>query len=126
MNANLTIDTLTFTQKYSDKAGSERREISRGVNLPEVLSIKHSDYVDSATKKAGVRTVLREDYYVSLSDGQICPVSAYLVVAVPTDINVTSAHVTSAISRVVSCLRTAAQGTGGLDLGNEIFVVGAQ
>jgi hypothetical protein len=119
MNAALTLSTLTFNLAYSDKSGSERREVSRGVNLPEVLTIKHQPYVDAATKLPGVRSVVREDYHVAISDGRIVPVSAYLVVAVPNDALVTSAHVLAAVERIAQIIQ---EDDSGLDLADEIFV----
>lgn len=119
MDNNLTISTLTFTQKYSDKGGSERVENSRGVNLPEVMSIKHSPYVDSKTKVPGRRSVLRFDRHVELSTGTVAPVSAYLVVAVPNDTGVESADVLAVVERIVHTIQ---EDDSGLNLAEAIFV----
>lgn len=123
MNNNLTISTLSFNLSYNDKAGSERREVSRGVNLPETMTIKSQPYVDSATKVEGKRTVLRFDRYVEGTDGKPVAVSAYLVVAVPTDAAVTSSDVLAVIARI-NCVLDAT--SPNLDLGEEIFVTGEQ
>lgn len=124
MNADLTISTLAFKLAFSDKAnGSERREISRGVNLPEVMTVKHQQYTDSSTKLKGRRSVLRFDRYLELTDGQIVPVSAYLVVAVPADAGITSADVQAVVERVVNTIQ---EDDTGLDLADEIFVNGEQ
>lgn len=121
MNADLTIDTLSFKLAYNDKdGGSVRREVSRGPNLPEILTVKHSDVIDSATKLPSSRDLLREDYYVALSSGVIAPVSAYVVVQAPKDSNVTSAVLLAALQRIISVLSTEA--TTGLNLKSEIFV----
>lgn len=119
MNNALTLSTLTFNLAFSDKTGSERREVSRGVNLPEVLSIKHQSYVDSATKLPGVRSVVRVDRHVAITDGRIVPVSAHLVVAVPNDAMIESADVLAAVERIAQVIQ---EDDSGLDLADEIFV----
>lgn len=119
MNNDLTISTLAFTLAFNGKDGSERREISRGVNLPEVMSVKHQNYTDSATKLPGTRSVLRFDRYVELSSGVIAPVSAYLVVTVPKDPDATSADVLAVVERIVNTIQ---EDDTGLDLADEIFV----
>lgn len=123
MNNNLTISTLSFNLSYNDKAGSERREVSRGVNLPEIMSIKSQPYVDSATKVEGKRTVLRFDRHVEGTDGKPIAVSAYLVVAVPSDAAVTSGDVLAVIARINGVIDATSPN---LDLGEEIFVTGEQ
>lgn len=119
MNADITLSTLSFTQQYSDKTGSLRREVSRGAMLPETLRIAHSDYVDSATKLPGVRSLTRVDRYIALTDDRIAPVSASLVVAKPTDANVTNADILAVVQRLVDLLKSE---SGGLALSEEIFV----
>lgn len=121
MNADLTINTLGFKQVYSDKNESLRRETSRGVNLPTEMRVAHQDYVDSSTKVPGRRHLVRFDRHVALANGTIVPVSAYAVVAVPTDSAVGAADV----SNVVQCLNNAlfaSTQTNGLDLNEEVFV----
>jgi len=119
MNSNLTISTLAFNLSFSDKAGSERREVSRGVNLPEIMSIKSQAYIDSATKIAGRRTVLRFDRYVTGADSKPLAVTAYLVVAVPQDTGVVSADITAVVARILGVLDNTSPN---LDLGTNIFV----
>lgn len=121
MDQNLTVSTLAFNQIFSDQvAGSMRREISRGVNLPEEMTIKHQTYTDSKTKVKGTRSVLRFDRYVaSALNGQPIPVSAYLVVTTPEDTGVTSADVLAVIERIVNTIQ---EDDTGLDLADEIFV----
>lgn len=119
MNADLTISTLAFKLAFSDKTGSERRETSRGVNLPEVMSIKSQPYTDSATKVSGIRTVLRFDRYVEGTDGKPVAVTGYYVSAVPSDPAITSADVLAVIARINGVLDATSPN---LDLGEEIFV----
>lgn len=121
MDQNLTVSTLTFTGIYSDlDVGSLRREISRGVNLPEEMTIKHQSYTDSKTKVKGTRSVLRFDRYVaSALNGTPIPVSAYLVVTTPEDTGVTSADVQAVVERIVHTIQ---EDDSGLNLADAIFV----
>lgn len=119
MNANLTVGSLSFVQQYSEKSGSLRREISRGPALPTELKIAHAPYVDSSTKKAGTRSLLRIDRHQALSDGTIAPVSAYVVVTRPIDTAVTGTEVLAALQSLVDVLQ---EDDSGLDLMDEIFV----
>jgi len=120
MNSALTISTLTFTEAYSDKSGSLRREVSRGVNLPELMYIKHQSYTDSATKRPGVQSALIFEYVKALADGTIVPaVRATLKVQALVDANVTSADVLAVVERVVNTIQ---EDDTGLDLADEIFV----
>lgn len=124
MTNDLTIDTLSFKLVYSDKTGSLRREISRGVNLPTELKIAHQDFTDSATKLPGKRSVVRFDRYVATSEaGKTAPVSAYVVVAAPTDSAITSADILAVAQHLVSFLQ---EDDSGLDLMDEAFVAKEQ
>ena len=125
INNDLTISTLSFKLKANDIAdGSLRTEVSRGVNLPEVLTIRSQDYVDSATKLPGTRTVLRIDRHLALASGQIAPGSyAYLVVGRLKDSGVVTADITAVVARIRGVIDDTAPN---LNLSNDIFVDGAQ
>jgi hypothetical protein len=125
MDANLTINALSFNTVYSDKSGSLRRDTSRGANLPTELLIKHQDYIDSTTKKPGKRSVIRFDYYMAMTDGVIRPVSYYAVCAKPTDPLVT-VSITNALEALLTNLMHSATNTSGLDLKDEILGNGEQ
>jgi hypothetical protein len=120
MNSNITVSGLAFNLIYSDKTGSLRREISRGASLPTELLIKHQDYIDSATKVAGRRTLVRFDYYMAMTDGVIRPVSYYAVLAAPTDPLVTST-ITDGLESMMTNLLHSSTNTSGLDLQTEIL-----
>jgi len=121
MNADITLNTLSFKQTANSETGSIRREISRGVNLPEVLTIRHQDYTDKSTNTPGVRSNIRLDRYVSKVSGEIVPVSISVTVAVPTDAGVVSADITGVVDRIVNLLHGTTN-TSGLDLKDEILV----
>ncbi len=120
MNNDITVSTLSYKLIYSDKSGSVRRETARGANLPTELLIKHQEYVDSATKKAGVRTLVRLDHYMTMTDGKIEPVSLYIVLARPNDALVTAAIITALEAQMVNLLHGTTN-TNGLDLEGEIL-----
>jgi hypothetical protein len=120
MTNDLTISTLTFALAYSDKvAGSERREISRGVNLPEIMRVRHSEYTDNKTKLPGVLSSLQFERHMELTDGRIAPVVVTLSCRVLQDANITSADVAATVERVVNTIQ---EDDTGLDLADEIFV----
>lgn len=120
MDNNLTVSTLTFNLVYSDKTGSLRRETSRGATLPTEILIKHQEYVDSSSKQPGVRTLVRVDYYMTMTDGIIRPVSLYAVLARPNDPLVTSTIINSIEAMMVNLLHGTSN-TSGLDLREEIL-----
>lgn len=121
MDNNLTISGLAFKLGFSDKNdGSQRVEISRGVNLPEVMTVKHQIVTDSATKLKTRRSVLRFDRHMVAANGSsIIPVSAYLVVSVPQDTGIASSDVLAVVERIVNTIQ---EDDTGLDLADEIFV----
>jgi len=120
MDSNLTISTLAFTGSYSDQSGSLRREVSRGLNLPETMRIKHQTYVDSVTKRQGNQSALIFEYTKALADGSIAVVArATLKVQSLIDSAVSSTEVLAVLERVINTIQ---EDDSGLDLGNEIFV----
>jgi hypothetical protein len=120
MDPNLTISSLTFTQRYSDKEGSLREEISRGVSLPERMLVKHQSYVDSVTKRPGTQSALIFEFVKALADGSVAVVArATLKVQSLTDTNVGSTEILAVLERVISTIQ---EDDSGLDLGDNIFV----
>lgn len=120
MNSNITVSGLAYNLVYSDKSGSLRREISRGANLPTELLIKHQDYVDSTSKMPGIRTLVRFDHYMTMTDGNIRPQSLYLIRATEVDPLVTAAIIESLEAQMVNLLHSTTN-TSGLDLVTEIL-----
>jgi hypothetical protein len=120
MDSNLSIDTLSFKLAYSDKTGSLRTEVSRGVNLPETLQIRHTPYAATPTQSAGVNSQVRFERVVeSAVEGSLSSVVATLTVRVPSDAGIESTDVTNVIQRLVTLLQ---EDDSGLDLADEIFV----
>lgn len=120
MDNNITVSGLAYNLVYSDKTGSLRREIARGATLPTELLIKHQEYVDSVTKQPGIRTLVRFDHYMTMTDGIIRPVSFYSVLSRPNDPLVTAAIITSLEAQMVNLLHGTTN-TSGLDLEGEIL-----
>jgi hypothetical protein len=130
MNNDLTLNALTYTWKYSDKEGSERRNAGLGANLPRILKIAHQETFEGTEKLPSLRSVIRHDQYVVDGDGNPLPVpvSLYLVQVVPDAAD--PAAVTTAISDSKIAIRQMISPTGAdagaLDLFNEVFVTQAQ
>jgi len=121
--ADLTINTLTFAQKWSDESGSFRNEVSRGANLPTELRIAHSKYTDSKTKLPGTRSLVRFDRTVAGSAGNPVVLSAYVVVTVPTDTGIVNADITAVVGHLLGLLDNTSPN---LDKVSDIFVTRLQ
>jgi len=126
MDSNPTINGLNYSLIYSDKTGSLRREIARGASLPTELLIKHQDYVDSATKVAGRRSVVRFDHYMTMTDGAIRPVSLYVVLAAPKDALVGMSVIQALADQVINLLAGTTAYTNALSQTDEILGRGDQ
>lgn len=121
MLGDLTLNTLTFVKTEADsQTGSKWKETSRGVNLPENLTLRSQPYVDSKTKKSGIQTQLFLERIVTLADTTLGGPSVSLVVRVPSDSGVVASDVASLITRLVNLLHGTSN-TLGLDLKDEIF-----
>lgn len=102
MNADLTFNSIVFEKSFDERDGSERRSTARGINLPDLLTIKSQDYVDSATKVEGRRYTGRFDRTnIDATSGQQYVVSAYFVIAVP------QLAVTGDITEIVATFKAA-------------------
>jgi hypothetical protein len=125
MNANLTLNGLVYTQKFSDKEGSERRNNGLGANLPRVLTIAHTTSTEGRQKLPSRRSLVRHDQTVPDGEGNplAIPVSVYLVAVVPAD--GAPAAVDTAISDGLIAIRQLISGTGAdasaLNLGEAIL-----
>lgn len=125
MDNNLTISTLTFNLVSGPDAvaGSVRKEVSRGVNLPEIMSVKSQETTNSKTKVKETRTTLRFDRHLELNSGTIGSVAAQLTVIAPKDVNVTTADVLAVVERIVHTIQ---EDDSGLNKAEAIFVNGEQ
>lgn len=84
MNADLTFNTIAFKKSFDEKDGSERRSSTRGYNTPDLLVIKHQDSIDSATKVATRRHLIRIDRVnLDATTGQTYTTSFLCQVLVP-------------------------------------------
>lgn len=124
MNANLTLNGLTFTQNYNSETGSRRTEVSRGPNLPEILEIKHTGTL-TELKRAAIKTTVSLKAYEVMSDGKIDVLPMYFTCVRPLDVNITSAKVTDRAARLVNLIHGATN-TDGLGLAANIFVTNEQ
>lgn len=83
MNADLTFNTIPFKKTFDEKDGSERRSSLRGINTPDILSIKSQDSVNSVTKVKERRYTARVDRVVIDANLNSITVSCYYVFVVP-------------------------------------------
>lgn len=84
MNADLTFNTIVFKKSFDEKDSSTRQSTARGINIPDNMTIKSQEYVDSSTKQAGRRYTARIDRTsVDSISGTSYITSAYFVFAVP-------------------------------------------
>lgn len=117
--ADLTINTLSFNQKWSDEDGSVRTETSRGVNLPTEMKIAHAKYTDSKTKLPGNRSLVRFDRTVAGVGGNPVVVSAYVVVMVPEDTAIVAGDITAVVGHILGLLDNTSPN---LDKVSDVFV----
>lgn len=84
MNADLTINTIVFAKSFDERDGSERQSTARGINTPDIMTIKRQDATDSEYKVETKRFLMRFDRVdVDAVTGQKYSTSAYLVIVVP-------------------------------------------
>lgn len=119
MDATLTISALTFGTVYNDQSGSKRIETSRGVNLPEILSIRHTEIVDKVAGPCRQSSVRFERHMLSSDGLTIKPVRATLTIVIPKDTGVTSADALAVVERHIHLLQ---EDDSGLNLASEIVV----
>jgi hypothetical protein len=55
MDADQTYNSIVFAKSYDQVDLSLRQSTARGINIPDSLTIKSQDYVDSKTKVSGRR-----------------------------------------------------------------------
>ncbi len=89
MDADLTFNSVVFKKSWDNQDGSERRSSARGVNTPDVMSIKSQPYTDSVTKVPGTRFTISFDRHDIDAESAPYTSRAYLVIAVPSTENST-------------------------------------
>lgn len=89
MNADLTINSIVFKKSFDQEGTSQRQSTTRGINTPDVMTIKSEPYTDAVTKVPGVRYLIRFDRKDIDAANEPYNSSAYLVIAVPSTENST-------------------------------------
>lgn len=84
MNTDLTINTIVFAKSFDEKDGSERNSTARGINTPDVMTIKRQEATESKFKQKTKRFLMRFDRVdTDAATGVKYETSAYLVIVVP-------------------------------------------
>lgn len=69
MDADQTYNSVVFKKTFDLKDESQRQSIARGINTPDIMTIKSQDYVDTVTKVPGRRFNCRIDRDVIDANG---------------------------------------------------------
>jgi len=122
MDNTLTINTRDFVRSQDPVGGGSRRvNVTDGINLPEVMIVRHMDAKDSATKASVRRSQLRLEKHVDGGDGTVPVISLSLIAQIPKHSAVTATQVNDLIDRMATIIRKTTENSG-LQLGDEIFV----
>lgn len=79
MNATITENSISFVKTFDSKEGSERQSNARGLNTPDLLTIKHQDAKDNVYGGKTKRRMLRIDRISEDADGDKYATSGYIV-----------------------------------------------
>lgn len=121
MDNTLTISSRSFVRTQDPVGGGSKRiNTTDGVNLPEVMIVRHMDAKDSATKAAVRRSQLRMEKHCDGGDGTVPVIAATLVVQVPKHSSITATQVLDLVERMAKVISKTAD--NGLQLADEIFV----
>lgn len=130
MNADLTIKGGTFSSVYSDKAGSLRRAapgtpFSTGASGS--LSIAHTSYVDSQTKKPGRRSLMRVQIDKAAADGSNTIAYAQLIVGRPDDsVTVPDSDIVALVDSLRQVIAGTSADASALNLASDFAVTALQ
>lgn len=113
MDDNITLNSIVFKRTVSkDPLSAVRRSSTRGINLPDVLTIKVQDTVNSTTKQPETRFQLfRVDRTEADTEGKPVTGSIYMVAVVPSNLPET------ALTSMLATARAAASASGFLEAG---------
>lgn len=64
MDPDQTYNSIVFAKSYDLAEESKRQSTARGINTPDVMTIRSQDYVDSVNKVPGRRYTCRVDRVV--------------------------------------------------------------
>lgn len=122
MDNNLVVRGINFNLLYSDVDGSVRRDVSRGVNLPYYLRIRHQDVTDTKTKRLSRQSQIQVERHELSSDGvTILPFTATLTLRYPKDTGITSEESRDPLWVLINLLNEDTNPEDNLALMNQIF-----
>lgn len=97
MIADLTVNSIVFAKSWDNESGSMRQSSARGVNTPDILSIKRQDSSNGRTGVAEKRHTVSFDRVCTDSvTGQTYTVRMYWVAVIPS--LATSSDVTAIVA----------------------------
>lgn len=102
MSPDLTVNSIVYKLNYADKGESLRQSTSRGVNLPDQLTIRSRAYTDAETKVPGVEYNVRlgRVHLNALGTGNSNP-SYGITIRVPSDVEANNAATLKATFRAL-------------------------
>lgn len=83
MNADLTYNSVVFARGLDESGGSKRQSNARGINTPDVMTVKSQDYTDSKTKVPGRRRTVRLEHHDLDANGDKNISSASFTLQIP-------------------------------------------
>lgn len=85
MDADLTIDAIVYKKNWDDPdKGSQRSSNARGLNTPDILTVRGQDYTDSKTSVSGRRITVRfERHMIDSATATPYIAAMHLVMSVP-------------------------------------------
>jgi len=119
MITNPTINSVAYVTQYNDAAGSKHRNVTRGVNLPDDLVIRHSDTVNKTTGLSERRSDFRllRTVDTGSQDGTTCVVQLALTAVIPQVAGVESADLSAMLASLAD-----AMDSGGADLVTDVIL----
>jgi hypothetical protein len=116
------VDSRSFDLRYSDKDGSERRDSTAGAGQPRILSIRHTQIVNSKTKKVEDQTSVRLEEQVPHSvTGELISQTFTLTGRFPQDASITDTLIQKNLTNLCLMFAKSTSPDQGLALGTEIF-----
>jgi len=111
MDNNVTYNAIPFSKSFDDATGSRRQSNARGISTPDIMTVKHMDFVDNEYKTASRRHTIRFDQVSVDALGAPFKNTMYLVT------DVSNKSTTALVNALVATVRASiANTTAGTDV----------